>query len=268
MDVVAVQLDIAWEDKAANHATVERMLGAAAVAPGALLVLPELADTGFSFDLDRIVDDRTVSWAGGLARRLGVFIQAGHAERGPDGRGRNCATLVGPGGNLLGRYEKVHPFSYGREALHYSGGEHLLLRACGDALVAPLICYDLRFPELWRAAVRAGAEVFAIGASWPRERQHHWRSLVVARAIENQAFVVAVNRCGSDPHLRYAGGSLVVSPQGEVLAEAAEEPCLLRASLDVAGLREWRRRFPALRDIRPQLLGSIRVDGPAGAAAP
>src|SRR5262245_29877943 len=231
MRFAAVQFNIVWEDKAANHAVIERMLSEAKreIPPGTLVLLPELGDTGFSMNLDRIVDDdRSLEWAQSLARTFGVFVQHGFARRDPTiGKGLNCAAIIGPDGRVLGTYEKIHPFSYGREAKHYRGGEHLLLARCGDVVVCPMICYDLRFPELWRHAALAGAEVFTIGASWPAARQHHWRALLIARAIENQAFVVAVNRTGTDPHLPYAGGSIIISPKGEILAEAGDQPCVL-----------------------------------------
>jgi predicted amidohydrolase len=260
--VAGVQFDIAWEDKPANHRIIEDLLAEADLPAGSLVVLPELGDSGFSFNLDRIADDQTTLWACRLARRLHVWLQAGHAIRGKDGRGRNCATLIDPRGAIAGTYHKVHPFSFGREAEHFSGGEHLLIRTCGAALVAPLVCYDLRFPELWRLAALAGAQVLTIGANWPQTRQPHWRALVLARAIENQAYVVAVNRIGSDPHLAYSGGSLIVSPTGIVLAEAGAEPAVLQAELDMQALRQWRAEFPALRDIRRELLGSFPVDAP------
>jgi predicted amidohydrolase len=244
---------------------VERLLDESGVPPGCLVLLPELGDTGFSFNLDRIVDDRTVAWASRLARKHRVFVQAGHAVRGPGGRGRNCATILDPSGEVLGRYEKVHPFSYGRESEQYEGGDHLLVARAGDTLVAPMICYDLRFPELWRHAALAGAEVFTVGASWPQARQAHWRSLLVARAIENQAYVVGANRVGRDPHLAYAGGSIILSPRGSVLAEADDRPCLLQAALDMAALRAWRSEFPALADVHRSLLGTIPVCGRAAA---
>lgn len=265
MHVAAIQYDIAWEDKAANHATLERMIEDAALAPGTLILLPELGDTGFSFDLDAIVDDRTVAWAAGVARRRGCVLQAGYAERGADHKGRNCSAILSSRGETLGVYRKVHPFSYGRESEHYSGGDRLLIVPVEGAAVCPMICYDLRFPELWRLAAAAGAEVFTIGASWPAARQAHWRSLLVARAIENQAFVVAANRTGRDPHLSYEGGSLIVSPTGEILAEAGDAPAVLSADLDLAQLRRWREAFPALRDMRKDLLGAIPVDRPAPA---
>ena len=123
-----------------------------------------------------------------------------------------------------------------------------------------MICYDLRFPELWRIAAAAGAEVFTIGASWPDTRHAHWRALLVARAIENQAYVIGVNRVGTDPHLRYAGESMIVAPGGEVLAEAGRGPTVLVGNLDMIALRRWRDDFPALRDAHRELLGSIPLD--------
>jgi len=281
MKVAAVQFDIAWEDKEANHRRIESMLDEAGIGEGCYVLLPELADTGFSFNLDRIVDDRSTAWAADLARRRRIWLQMGHAQVGPDGMGRNCATIFSPAGEAIGTYEKVHPFSYGREAEHYSGGRRLIVRrlagppevagmAAGAELpgaVCPLICYDLRFPELWRPAAAAGAEVFTIGASWPNARQAHWRALLIARAIENQAFVVAANRVGDDPHLSYSGGSMIISPMGEVLAEAGEEEAVLAADLDLAGLRRWRAEFPALRDLKKTLLGRIEIDQSPAAPA-
>ncbi len=262
MHVLALQYDIAWEDKAANHRRVESMLEEADVPPGSFVLLPELGDTGFSFNLDTIVDEQTQQWASDLARRYRIWLQPGYAERGSDGRGRNCAAIYGPDGECRTVYRKVHPFSFGREIEHFTGGERLVVERCPDAAVSPMICYDLRFPELWRLAVLNGAEVFTIGASWPSPRQSHWRALLIARAIENQAYVVAVNRVGDDPHLSYLGGSMIVDPKGEVLAEADDRPQVLEADLDLSNLRHWREKFPGLGDIHRELLGSFPVDVP------
>lgn len=261
MRFALVQFDIAWEDKFANHATIERMLREAQppIEPGAFVLTPELGDTGFSMNLDRIVDDRSLAWAMELARQYQIYLQHGYATLGPDNKGRNCAAIIDPSGRVLGIYQKLHPFTFGKEALHYGGGDHLLLSRCGDALVSPLICYDLRFPELWRLAALQGAEVFTIGASWPAARQHHWRSLLIARAIENQAYVIACNRTGADPHIKYAGGSVIISPKGEILAEANDQPTILHVDLDLAALGHWRNEFPALRDIHRDLLGTIQT---------
>ena len=265
MDVALVQYDIAWEDKDASHAIVERMLEASPPPAGALVVLPEMSDTGFSFRLDRTVDDRTRPWAAALARRLGAWVHVGDTVLGDDGRGRNRASLIAPDGSVVGDYHKVFPFSYGREIEHFSGGDRLLLRRIGPLRACPLVCYDLRFPELFRLGAAAGAELFLVGANWPAARTAHWRALLLARAIENQAYVVGVNRTGSDPHLAYAGGSIAVAPDGTVLAEGGEEPAVVHVRLDPAALADWRSRFPALADLRPDLLGRIAVD--AGDAA-
>lgn len=265
MHAVAIQHDVRWEDKPATHAIVERMLDDADPPPGSVVLLPELFDTGFSLKVDRIADGATLPWATAAARRRSCTIICGFADRGDDGLGRNCASIVSPAGDELGRYEKVHPFSYGRETDAYAPGRRLVLRSIEGAVVCPLICYDLRFPELWRLAALAGAEVFFIGASWPSARHAHWRDLCVARAIENQAYIVAVNRTGRDPFLEYAGGSLIVSPRGTIIVEAGDAPAVLQAELDLDDLREWRRTFPALRDVRREHLGSIEVDGPRSA---
>ncbi|MDY7107481.1 MAG: nitrilase-related carbon-nitrogen hydrolase, partial [Planctomycetota bacterium] len=174
MEVVAVQFDIAWEDKAANHRRMESMLEGAGVEPGAYVLLPELADTGFSLNVPAIVDERSTAWAADLARRRRIWVQMGYPAIGPDGMGRNCATIFSPDGETIGTYEKVHPFSYGREVERYAGGGRLLISELdgqpGQPMVCPLICYDLRFPELWRLAASAGAEFFTLGASWPNAR--------------------------------------------------------------------------------------------------
>ncbi|MCP3904173.1 MAG: carbon-nitrogen family hydrolase [Planctomycetes bacterium] len=260
----ALQYDIAWEDKAANHEAMASMLADAGLPARTFVLLPELGDTGFSFDLDRIVDDRTLPWATDLARRLNVWLQVGHAERGPNGRGRNRATIVAPDGTIAGTYEKVHPFSFGREIEHFDGGGRMLIRRCDEGEICPLVCYDLRFPELYRLAARppdggAAAEIYTLGASWPNARQSHWRALHIARAIENQAYVVAANRVGADPQMDYDGGSMIVAPSGAVLAEAGDGPAVIQADLDLDALRVWRRDFPALADVRTDLLGTIEI---------
>ena len=263
MHFAAVQFDIAWEDKPSNHRQMETMLDDALIPEHAFALLPELGDTGFSFNLQTIVDDQTSTWASAQAQSRRAWIQAGEAQLGDDGKGRNRATLYHPDGSTGLTYEKVHPFSYGKEVEHFSGGEHLALTRVGDGddsfVVCPLICYDLRFPELWRLATLAGAEVFTIGASWPAARQHHWRTLLIARAIENQAFVVACNRTGNDPHLPYAGGSMIISPDGTILAEADDAPAVISADLDRGELERWRAKFPAIRDIHADLLGSVPI---------
>ncbi|MFK7961209.1 MAG: nitrilase-related carbon-nitrogen hydrolase [Phycisphaerales bacterium] len=266
MRVHLLQYDIVWEDKAANHRQIAARLAELQPGPGDVVVLPEMSDTGFSFALDQIVDSASEIWASGVARQYGIWLSAGDALRGPDGRGRNRASLFGPGGERVAEYHKVFPFSFGRESEFFSGGDGLVLRRIGppgrELIACPLVCYDLRFPELFRLATAAGAECFLIGANWPAPRTEHWRTMLIARAIENQAFVVGVNRCGRDPHLPYAGGSIAIAPDGTILAEAGSDAESLTVDLDPAALTAWRTTFPALADLRPDLLGRIDIDGP------
>ena len=259
MHVHLVQYDIVWEDKPASHARADALVDAASIAPGGLIVLPELGDTGFSFDLNAIVDGKSQVWASTLARRTQCWVQHGWAERADNGRGLNVAGLFDPHGELLGTAHKLHPFSVGKEHEVYDAGDALVLLNTAETCVCPLTCYDLRFPGAFRKAALAGAEVFTVGASWPKRRMHHWRALAIARAIEDQAIVVAVNRTGTDPSLEYSGGSLIVSHDGVVLAEAGSDACVLSANVDLEDLRRWRGKFPCLKDARADLQGSLPV---------
>jgi predicted amidohydrolase len=253
-----VQFDIVWEDKEANYGRVETLLDGAGVRPGDLVVLPELFDTGFSFRLERTVDDgATRVFLKDLAARLGATVHGSLTALGDDERGRNRIVAVGPDGETLAEYDKIHPFSYGRETERFTGGDRTASydwrwgEGAEEALrVGCAVCYDLRFPELFRAEMLAGAQAFALGANWPSPRAAHWRALAIARAIENQAFLFAVNRCGADPQLQYAGGSICVDPKGAVFAEAGDEERVVSAPIDAAALRAWRREFPAWRDAR------------------
>lgn len=269
MRVHLVQIDSEWEDPVANHERLRSLISAARVRDNDLIVLPEMFDTGFSFNLAATADasGRTLNVLRSIARELGVTIHGSRTVLGPDGKGRNCATAVGHNGTLLAEYYKIHPFSYGREAEHFSPGDRIVTypwiwgRAADQrTVVAPTICYDLRFPELYRHGMLAGAELFPIGANWPAPRKVHRRALAIARAIENLAFVVCVNRAGADPFLAYEGGSVAIDHQGEILAEAGAEETVLTVDLDFAALRRWRDEFPALRDAR-LLTRSVTADG-------
>jgi predicted amidohydrolase len=169
-------------------------------------------------------------------------------------KAHNRAVIIGPNGEPVAEYSKVHPFSYGRETEAFEGGRGVVTydwRAGGESLrVCPAICYDLRFPELFRLGLKAGAEVFATQANWPASRAAHWRALLIARAIENQAYALGVNRAGRDPNLEYAGGSIAVGPRGDVIGELGPEEGVLSVDLNPGHVRSWRETFPAWKDLR------------------
>ncbi|MEQ1861216.1 MAG: carbon-nitrogen family hydrolase [Chthoniobacteraceae bacterium] len=251
MNLFAVQPDIAWEDKAANFRNVRKLLAANPPSPGSLVVLPEMFASGFSMNLAATCqrDDREdEGFLRELAKDTGATVLGGVVSPDGAGRGLNQAVAFAPGGALLARYSKIHPFSLGGEDVGHAPGAEIVTFNWGGFIVAPFVCYDLRFPEIFRAAARGGAELFVVMALWPAKRQQHWLTLLQARAIENQAFVVGVNRVGTDPQFTYPGRSVVVDPHGVIVADAGEQERVLAAALDPQMVRDWRRDFPALRD--------------------
>jgi omega-amidase len=255
--VYCCQLDIAWENRAANFEKVERLLDESRPSPGALVALPEMAFTGFSMNVALTAREEPESTEGFLKRlskRLGVYIVSGSVAPGAAGLGRNEAVITSPDGEVAARYQKMHLFSPADEQEHFEPGAEAITFTWAGGTAAPLICYDLRFPESFRAGVVKGAELFVVIANWPAAREGHWRTLLQARAIENQAYVAGVNRCGADPSHKYSGGSLIVAPDGAILADAGQAEGVISAELDWGAVRDWRRRFPALADMRMDLM--------------
>ncbi len=252
MQAHLVQYDIAWEDREANFLRVREMLGGVSIGAGDLVVLPEMFDSGFSLNAERTADgdEGTLGFLRELAREHGCLVEGGRTVAGPGEKALNEATVVDGQGEVVCRYHKIHPFSYGREPERFVGGDEVKTFGWGGATVCPAVCYDLRFPELFRIGMRAGAEVFAIGANWPSARQGHWRALLVARAIENQACVLGVNRTGDDPHLSYVGGTIAVDAKGGVMGELGTEEAVLSVEVDVNAIRAWREAFPACIDAK------------------
>lgn len=252
MHVFACQFDLAWENKPANFAKVREMLAGHTIPAGSLIALPEMFATGYSMNTARIAEaaqGETFQFLAALAAERRSFVVGGVCTRTGGPKARNEALVIDPTGNEIGRYAKRQPFTLGGEPEHYEAGTQSVVVTCSEFRVAPLICYDLRFPELFRSAVVAGAQVYVVIASWPQSRAAHWTTLLRARAIENQAFVIGVNRSGSDPLLAYRGESLIVDPQGNSLAEAGPGETLLTAALDLKSLENYRRKFPALADM-------------------
>lgn len=245
-----IQPDSAWEDPRANHDAVLGILDKAVVSRGDVVLLPEMFDTGFSFNIERTRDaGGTLSFLCELADDLGVAVQAGRTVAACHAcNGRNVMTVVAPGSRVLCEYTKIHPFQ--REAERFEAGGEVVTYAWGELTFCPAICYDLRFPELFRIGLKKGAQAFAIGACWPRVRAHHWRALLIARAIENQAFVFGVNRTGKEPNVVYGGGTLAVGPTGEVLGELDDRAGCLSVEVDVAAVLEWRKAFSAWKDAK------------------
>ena len=266
MRAAAVQL-ASTPDRERNLAAADRLTRAAAAAGAELVVLPEKwpvlgtpAETAAGAEP---FEGETVAWARGIARELGIDLVAGSfAERvlGEE-RGRNTSVHVGPEGDVRAAYRKVHMFdsevggrTY-RESAHEAPGEEVVLSETATGVGLGLsVCYDLRFPELYRILAIRGARVLVVPAAFTlATTREHWEILLRARAIEDQCFVVAANQVGEHaPGLESGGRSMIVDPWGVVLAQAPDVETLVVADLDLGRQDEVRRRLPSLANRRPE----------------
>jgi omega-amidase len=254
MNIYGLQFDMAWEDRKENFRRVSDHLSRKPIVPGSLIVLPEMFATGFSFDAIRAIEDiggETDAFLSEISKRAQCTVVGGLAVRNADGTCNNTARVFGPAGALLASYRKQRPFSLGGELAHFTSGEQPVSFDWNGITVCPLICYDLRFPELFREATRRfKPELFVVIASWPVKRIHHWTRLLQARAIENQCFVAGVNRTGVDPNHPYNGQSAIVDYHGEIISAAGDKDGLMEGALDLPALKEYRAALPFLNDMR------------------
>lgn len=254
LNLVAVQLDMVWEDKPSNHEKVRRLLADSPPPAGSLVVVPEMFETGFSMDASKTAqsaDREGEALLRELAQQyecavLGGVITPIDSSDGP----ANQAVAFAPDGTELVRYQKMQPFTAsGEDKVYHAGNGHQRFNWEGVS-IAPFICYDLRFPERFRPAAMDGAELIVVIACWPAVRSEHWFRLLQARSIENQAFVLGVNRCGHEPDLEFDGRSSAFTPHGECLFEADGREQVIHQAIDINEVRVWRDTFRALHDIR------------------
>jgi len=251
MRAALIQMDLVWEDWPANHAIAAAHLKRAADAGADLAILPEMFATGFSMNAGKIAQPPggpTERWLLGMARGLSMHLLAGVAETGSP-LPVNNALLVTPEGDVS-RYSKIHPFSLAGEEKVFAGGAGVPTWEVAGARVTPQVCYDLRFPEPFRLAAD-GTDAYVVIANWPDRRRTHWQTLLRARAVENLAYVLGVNRVGDGDNIHYAGDSAAISPWGETLASAAEAEAVLLVDVDPQLVADTRAKLTALKDRRP-----------------
>ncbi|GAA2083959.1 carbon-nitrogen family hydrolase [Kitasatospora saccharophila] len=224
-----------------------------------LVVLPELWPVGgFAYDAwasgAEPLDGPTAEAMSAAAKAAGCWLHAGSiVERDPDGPIYNTSLLFAPDGELVRTYRKIHRFGFDRgEAVAMGAGQEIVTVDAGFAVLGLATCYDLRFPELFRALLDGGAELLVVPAAWPARRAEHWNLLARARAVEEQALVLACNTAGTHGGVEQAGGSIAVDPWGRVLAEAGPDEQVLTVDFDPAEVAECRAEFPVHRD---RLLG-------------
>ena len=248
----AVQFTIALGETEPNLRHVRQELTRLAADGVRLAVLPEMWATGFAYKQLAELARQTggiVEELAALSRQHGMVI-IGSLPEPHDGKVYNTAYVL-DNGELRGKYRKIHLFSLMQEDRSFDGGENWLLVETSVGRIGVFICYDLRFPELARRLAVEGAEILVVPGEWPKPRQEHWRTLLRARAIENQLFVVAANCCGLVGKLDFFGMSMIIGPQGEVLAEGGYEPAAIVANLDMAAMAAWRAQIPCFNDRKP-----------------
>jgi deaminated glutathione amidase len=261
--VAAVQLN-STGDKARNLAAAERLVRAAAAEGAELVALPErwnLLAAGEEMAAGaEPLDGPSLAAARSWARELGIHLLAGSiAERGEE-KAFNTSLLIGPEGDDLATYRKIHMFDVEaggvayRESEHEQPGEEIVSASVADLELGLTVCYDLRFPELYRILAVRGARLIAVPSAFTAATgRDHWQVLLRARAIENQVFVIAPNQVGeAPPHYISFGHSAIVDPWGVELAVAPDEECFIAAELDLAGQERTREQLPSLANRRPQ----------------
>lgn len=258
-NVAMIQCDIHMGRPADNRKIVEHWMEKAlnaAVKPD-LLVLPEMWNTGYALEhiheLADVEGRESKEWISEFARSNGVRVVAGSIaeKRGDDVY--NTMRIFADTGEEIAAYSKMHLFRLMQEEKHLSSGQSVVTFEMDGQTSGASICYDIRFPELTRTLALMGAKVLFVPAAWPHPRLHHWRTLLTARAIENQMYVVACNRTGLSGKDDFFGHSMIIDPWGEVLAEGGEEEGIITGHIDLSLVDDVRSRIPVFEDRRASL---------------
>lgn len=267
MKISLGQMDVVLGEPQTNLETVRLMAAEAARRGSQVLVLPELWSTGY--DLENAGNYATGLGEGifaevaEMAVHHGLYILgsclsllSGDSAGEHNGAGfGNTAALFSPRGKIVGAYSKIHLFRLMQEEQYLTAGNSLALLDSDWGKLGLAICYDLRFPELFRAYALGGARLVFLPSEWPHPRLAHWQTLLRARAIENQLYVVACNRVGRSKGTDFFGHSCIVDPWGQTIIEAGEEAMLVTCEIDLARVEEVRRKIPVFEDRRPELYG-------------
>jgi predicted amidohydrolase len=262
MKLSLAQFEVARADCRANIKRIAESAAQASASGADLLCLPEMCTTGFDWKYNRSHLDSAGADAeqiGSIAATHGLAICGSFLEKTESGRPANCFHYFDANGRLLIRYRKLHLFTLFHEERHVEAGHEVIAFDTKHGKMGASICYDLRFPELYRRSTQAGAILHLVPAAFPHPRLAHWRTLLVARAIENQTYVVATNQCGVEGHgssvgeTQYFGHSMVVDPWGEIVAEASEDACLLEVEIDLSLVAKVRSKLSAWDDRRTDL---------------
>lgn len=256
LHISLAQMNIALGDVNKNYVNAEKLVTEAARRGSQLVVLPELWSTGYALEqakelssplntgmfqqLTTLATQNKISIVGSLLEKRGLEVA-------------NSAAFFAPNGRTMGVYRKIHLFRLMEEDKWLQPGSSPLTMDLPWGNTGIAICYDLRFPELFRRYAVEGAKVIVIPAEWPLQRIEHWRALLIARAIENQCYMIACNACGETGDTTFGGHSMIVDPWGKIVIEAGEAPVLLTAQIEMDTVEEVRARIPVFEDRRADL---------------
>ncbi len=249
MRVTIFQYDVAWLNPASNLLKIEEACEQLSGQTD-ILVLPEMFNTGYIMqtqDINTNWQDETIQKLSTYSASYGITI-CGSIPMFREGQYFNTFIVVNALG-VIAKYDKIHLFSLAGETNQYEAGTQTTQFEINDFVIKPLICYDLRFPYI--SYSESPVDLIIYTANWPKTRVSHWKSLLVARAIENQCYVVGVNRTGSDGNgYHYPGSSMIVDYNGDILVEMDESPCFMTYDLDVDKMKAFREKLPFLQDIK------------------
>lgn len=254
MRIACVQLDIVFGSPEENFRKVEEKIRKAAMLNAEVVVLPEMWNTGYDLTrLSEIADvdgEETKNLLIQLAKELHIHIIGGSVSTQKDTQFYNTMYIVNNMGELIAEYDKAHLFKLMDEHLYLKAGTNKNIFTLNGVEMGGVICYDLRFPEWFRVHSLAGAKIIFVPAQWPAARVDHWKILLQARAIENQCFIVSVNRVGEDPNNTFNGSSMVIAPWGEILWKGADEETIGLVDINIEEVEEVRKRIPVFNDRR------------------
>jgi len=252
LKVTSIQMNVGDESKSQRISHAETLLDR--VKDSDLVILPEIWNTGyFSFDLyekeSEPIDGETAQRMSAKAKEHGFFLHMGSFIEKNNGKLCNTSLLIDPNGKRIACYRKIHLFGYGsKESQILSRGREAVVVETDLGKIGMSTCYDLRFPELFRAMLNKGAELFLVTSGWPYPRLEHWIMFNRIRAIENSAFLVSSNCVGINRGMRFCGHSMMVDPWGIILTSGGDEECLLKVEIDIEKVSTVRREFPAVSD--------------------
>ena len=250
MKIALAQYNPVWENKDENKEKILKMLSG--VEQVDLIIFPEMSLTGFSMEPKKIgegIGGASFRFFSELAMNNKANIMAGIVEKRKD-RFYNTLIHIKPDGSLTKLYRKIHPFSYSGEEKYYHAGVRPAMCTIRNWKIGLSICYDLRFPELFRKYGKKCAHLIVNIANWPDTRIEHWRTLLKARAIENQCYIAAVNRVGDDSKLHYIGFSSIFDPMGKEIVSVENDEKLIITEVKKDYVNEVREKFPFLEDMK------------------